>query len=148
MEIKLTMGVAARMLEIWMAQLEANRRTRSVEGGAVKLDSVPSARGAVHRLDGSVVQVVYKAANPPTERQIREAEVATRVVPRQQYTGRLIDIKRGQDGTVYFLVKAIERRDEDNSDEPAFRTLNPSKGRVFEMTINPAAITQAAGARG
>jgi hypothetical protein len=137
MEIKLTAEAASRMFGIWRAELEANPRARAVENGEVKLDTVPSAVGAVHLMDGSLVEVWYKASKPPTERAIREASEATQMMhmPRQRYTGKLIDIKRGADGTVYFLVRALERREE-GTGMPAFRAFNPSKGQVLEMTIN------------
>jgi hypothetical protein len=127
--------------------LSANPAARAVEQGGIKLDAVPSARGAVHTMDGALVIVWYRAANEPTERAIREAAVATQVMnlPRQLYTGKLIDIKRGADGTVYFKLMAIERRDESRNGMPAFRSFNPSKGQLIEMVINPSAATQAAG---
>lgn len=148
MEIKLTSAEAVIMFDTWHRELNSNRAARAVEGGAIKLDAVPSARGAVHQMDGALVYVWYRAANEPTERAIREAQVATVVMnmPRQLYTGKLIDILKGADGTVYFKVMAVERRDEARNGMPAFRSFNPSKGQLIEMTINPSAATISAGA--
>lgn len=145
MEIKLTSAEAVVMFNAWYTELAANRTARAVESGHVKLDSVPSTRGAVHTMDGALVIVWYRAANEPTERAIREASVATQVMnlPRQMYTGKLIDIIKGADGTVYFKVMAVERRDERRQGMPAFRSFNPSKGQLIEMTVNPAAATLA-----
>jgi hypothetical protein len=135
MEFKLTVAEAARMFEIWRQEIEAGVSVRAVENGQIKLDSVPSTRGAEHQLDGSLVEIWYRAANPSTPIAIQQAHRATVEfgLPRQLYSGRLVDIKRGADGTVYFLVKAIQR------DGAGFRTFNPSKGQLLEMTINPAA---------
>ena len=146
MEMKLTSAEAVRLFDIWAAELSADPARRAVETGEIKLDSVPTARGAVHTMDGALVYVWYRAANEPTERAIREAHVATAIqnLPRQLYTGRLIDIVRGADGTVYFKVMASERRDEARQGMPAFRSFNPSKGQLIEMTINPSAATVAA----
>ena len=138
------------MFEIWYAE-KFTHATRSLENGSVKLDSVPSPvyrRGhaacgprTVHAMDGSTVIVWYRAANPPTALAIREAEVSTRVtaMPRQLYVGRLIDILRGQNGTVYFKCRTVTRQDIAHDREPAYRTFNPSKGQLLEMTINPSA---------
>ncbi len=136
MQIKLTVVEAARMFELWRQEIEARAGLRAVENGEVKLDTVPSARGAVHQMDGSLVEVWYRAANPPTATAIAEARRATVEfgLPRQLYSGRLIDIKRGSDGTVYFMVKAIQR------DGEGFRCFNPSKGQLLEMVINPSAM--------
>ena len=67
-------------------------------------------------------------------------------LPRQLYMGKLIDIKRGQDSTVYFLVRSMTRQDSGGG--PAYRCFNPSKGELIEMVINPVAstIAQAGGA--
>ena len=149
MEFKLTALEAVRMFNIWHDEMVAHPGVRAVEGGEIKLDSVPSTRGAVHPMDGALVFVWYRAANPPTERAVREAQVATQVMnlPRQLYTGKLIDILKGADGTVYFKVMAVERRDESRNGMPAFRSFNPSKGQLIEMTINPTAATIAAAPR-
>jgi hypothetical protein len=150
-EFKLTDVEAVRMFDIWYNELHRGDPTvRRVENGEIKLDTVPSARGAVHLMDGALVQVWYRAANEPTERAIREASVATQVMnlPRQMYTGRLIDIlKHGTDGTIYFKLMTVERRDESRNGMPAFRSFNPSKGQLIEMTINPTAATIAAAPR-
>jgi hypothetical protein len=143
MQIKLTVAEAARMFEIFRAEMDANPGLRAVENGNVVLDAVPSAPGAVHQMNGSLVEVWYKAANPATPRAIAEARRATVEfgLPRQLYSGRLIDIKRGSDGTVYFMVRAIQR------DGAGFRCFNPSKGQLLEMTINPAAAQLVSGAQ-
>lgn len=135
MEIKLTAAEAVRMFGIFRAEMERTPGIRSVENGHIVLDAVPSGPGAVHQMNGSLVEVWYRAANPASARAIAEAHRATVEfgLPRQLYTGRLIDIKRGSDGTVYFLVKAIQR------EGAGFRAFNPSKGQLLEMTINPSA---------
>jgi hypothetical protein len=140
MKIRLTPVEATRMFELWRQEMDARSDMRAVENGQVKLDSVPSTCGAVHQMDGSLVEVWYRAANLPTTQAIAEAHRATVEfgLPRQLYSGRLIDIKRGADGTVHFLVKAIQR------DGAGFRCFNPSKGQLLEMTINPAVAQLAA----
>lgn len=136
-EMVVTQAVAVRLFDTWMRRLEANPTQRSCAGGQIKLDSVPSERGAVHTMDGSVVRIYYKAANPPTARAVREASrVVEMGMSRRVYTGKLIDIKRGADGTVYFKVRTVERVDE-SSGAMAFRAFNPSKGQLLEMVINP-----------
>lgn len=134
MKIRLTYVEATRMFEIWRAELDAHADLRAVENQQVKLDSVPSTHGAVHAMDGSLVEVWYLATKPPTSRAIAEARRATDEfgLPRQLYSGRLIDIKRAADGTVYFMVKAVQR------EGAGFRCFSPSKGQLIEMTINPA----------
>lgn len=140
MELKLTATEAVRMFEIWRTEIDGRPGAREVENGVVRLDSVPSARGAIHQMNGSLVEVRYQAAFEPTARAIAEARRATVEfgLPRQLYSGRLIDIKRGTDGTVYFMVKAIQR------EGAGWRCFNPSKGQLIEMTINPAAAALAA----
>lgn len=136
MKIRLTVAEAARMFEIWRGEIDVHAGLRAVENGEVKLDTVPSARGVVHQMDGSLVEVWYSAAKAPTARAIAEARRATVefALPRQLYSGRLIDIKRAGDGTVYFMVKAVQR------EGAGFRCFSPSKGQLIEMTINPAGI--------
>lgn len=135
MKIRLTLAEAARMFEIWRAELDARADLRAIENGQVKLDSVPSARGAVHAMDGSLVEVWYKRdqRNEVTARQIAEARRATEEfgLPAELYSGRLIDIKRAADGTVYFMVKAVQR------EGAGFRCFSPSKGQLLEMSIYP-----------
>ena len=146
MEYKLTTHEAVRLFDVWCRELEAAPGIRSVENGSIHLDSVPSttehAHGQrlEHAMDGSLLIVWYVAAGEASSRAIREAAAATSVMglPRQLYTGRLIDILRSRDGTVYFKVRSIERIDE-TTHQPAFRSFNPSKGQLIEMTINPAA---------
>lgn len=134
MKIRLTLAEATRMFEIWRSEIDACADVRAVEDGQVKLDSVPSARGATHAMDGSLVEVWYRASKAAAPRAIAEARRATEEfgLPRQLYSGRLIDIKRAADGTVYFLVKAVQR------EGTGFRCFSPSKGQLIEMTINPA----------
>lgn len=136
MRIRLTLAEAARMFEIWRTELDTRADLRAVEDGQVKLDSVPSTHGAVHAMDGSLVEVWYRATKAPTSRAIAEARRATEEfgLPRQLYSGRLIDIKRGRDGTVFFMVKAVQR------EGAGYRCFSPSKGQLIEMTINPAAV--------
>lgn len=114
-------------------------RTGDRTSMGVKLDSVPSMPGAVHKFDGSTVTVWYRSANKPTDRQIREATVAVGMmgIPRDRFTGKLIDARRTKDGSVFFLCGGVlERRDEGNNGMPAFRAFNPSKGQVLSMSIN------------
>jgi len=146
MEIRLTVHEAVRMFGIWQRELSASQNSRVVEGGSIQLDAVPSCRGAVHQMNGSLVVVWYRAANAPTARAIREASVATQMMnlPRQLYMGKLIDIKKGADDTVYFLVRSMTRQDSANDNAPAYRAFNPSKGELIEMIINPSAATIAA----
>lgn len=137
-EMTVTQAVAVRLFDSWMRRLETVPTQRTCAGGQIRLDTVPSERGAVHQMDGSIVRIHYHAANQPTERAIREASVAVGMgMSRRVYTGKLIDIKRGADGTVYFKVRTVERRDERHGHQPAFRTFNPSKGQLIEMVINP-----------
>jgi hypothetical protein len=138
-EIRITAEVAVQLFNTWMTRLEERPDQRTAELGMIKLDTVPSINGAVHQMDGSIVRVYYKAAEEPTARAIREAAEATETLglSRRVYTGRLIDIMRGKDGTVYFKVRTVERRDERHNNQPAFRAFNPSKGQLLEMVFNP-----------
>jgi hypothetical protein len=139
MEIKLTSVEAVSMFNIWHTEKESG--ARRVEGGAIQLDSVPSIPGAEHAMDGSTVIVWYQAAEEPTARAIQEARTAVEIMqlPRKLYMGKLIDIKKGRDGTVYFLVRSMTRHDANG--QPAYRAFNPSKGQLLEMTINPSGAT-------
>jgi len=146
MEIRLTTSEAVRMFDIWYRELSsAAPATRAVESGAIKLDTFPSRPGVTHDMSGATVIVWYRAANAPTARAIQEASEATRIMnlPRQLYTGKLIDILKGQDETVYFKVLSLTRRSSDDN-RPAYRSFNPSKGQLIEMVINPSAETVAA----
>lgn len=151
MEYRLTAHEAVRLFDIWRRELEASPGSRAVENGQIRLDSVASPQQAVrgqhtqHAMDGALVVVWYRAANPATPRAVREASIATEVMglPRHLYTGKLIDILRAMDGTVYFKLRAIERVDE-TTHQPAYRSFNPSKGQLVEMVINPSAATVAA----
>lgn len=140
MEYRLTRHEAAQMFEIWRRELEASPGLRAVEAGQIRLDSVGSQRGAAHAMDGSLVIVTYEAYRHATERAVREAAVATEMMhmPRSFYTGRLIDILRAADGSVFFRVRTLERIDE-TTHQPAFRSFAPSKGTLIELVINPGA---------
>lgn len=112
---------------------------RELVGGTVKLDSVPSMPGSIHKFDGSTVTVWYRVCAKPSARQIREATVAVQMLgmPQERHTGKLVDVKRAKDGSVFFLCGGVlERRDEANDGMPAFRAFNPSKGQVLGMTVN------------
>ena len=137
-QLTLTVSAAVNMFALLRAEMESNEGRRVLENGTVKLDTVPSVRGADHHMDGSLVIVIYKAAHRATDRAVREASEAVNLMslPRQLYIGKLIDIMRGADRTVYFKVRSITRRDE-GSHQPAFRSFNPSKGQLIEMVINP-----------
>ena len=146
MQIKInTPQEAVEFFDNLRLELEATA-SRNLMGGKVRLDAVPSMPGSVHRFDGSTVTVWYKSGAKATERQLREAAVAVELMgmPRERYTGKLLDIKRGKDGSVYFLCGGVlERRDEANNGMPAFRAFNPSKGQVLSMVINTeVAVTQ------
>jgi hypothetical protein len=145
MEYRLTGNEAVRLFDVWRRELDGTPELRTVESGNIKLDSI--ARGH-HAMDGAVVIVWYRAAYAPTARAVREAAVATELMglPRHMYSGKLIDILRASDGTVYFTLRAIERIDE-RTHQPAFRSFNPAKGQLIEMVINPSAATVSA-ARG
>lgn len=119
--------------------------TGNREAMGVKLDSVPSMPGSVHRFDGSTVTVWYQSSGrTPTARQIREASAATNLgIPTGRYTGKIVDVKRARDGTVYVLCGGIlERRDEANDGMPAFRAFSPSKGQVLNLSINTEIVVQ------
>ena len=121
--------------------------SRQLFGGAVKLDSVESQTGAKHKFDGSSITLWYTAFEKPTVRQIREAEVATMMfgIDRRRYTGKLVDVRIGKDGTLYILCGGIlERRDEANKGMPAFRAFNVDRGVVLSCVLNaePAGLAQ------
>ena len=139
MQITLSQPEAVRIFKLWHQELTDNPGQRHTENGEVRLDGVPSTRGAVHDMMGSTVRVVYKAGGPTTERAIREAREATVVMrkPRKRYDGKLIDIKKNRFGEVYFLIRTSDRRDEANDDAPAYRAMNPSKGDLLKLIINP-----------
>lgn len=149
MQIILDQNEAIRMFDIWYVELSDNDERsaaenitiRSVEHGNIKLDSTPSTPGARHEMDGSPVVVVYKTDphSTATSRAVREASVATRIMrqPRSLYTGKLIDIMRNVHGDVYFKIRTGDRRDERNSNAPAFRNMNPTNGTLIKLVINP-----------
>jgi hypothetical protein len=151
MEFRLTVNEASRMFEAWRRELEATPGLRAVEGGQIRLDSIPSPAHPVrgvrteHAMDGSLVIVWYVAHLAATERAIREAATATGMMrlPRHLYTGRLIDILRAADGSVYFKVRTVERIDE-ATHQPAYRSFSPSKAQLAEMILNPSAASVAA----
>jgi hypothetical protein len=141
-EHRLTLNLAVRMLDAWFTELQQGE-ARTVAGGQIKLDSVPSPdhapRGSHtdHAMDGSTAIVYYLAGNRPTPRAIREAQEWCEVMrlPRTLYIGKLIDIKRGGNGT-YFKLRTMTRRSErDNT--AGYRTFNPRVGRVIAMIVNP-----------
>lgn len=136
MELRLTQPVAVRMLDAWAAFLEANPGVRALEDGSVKLDSAPQASPFIPAMDGSTVIAWYRAGGEATPQAIEEARIATEVMglPRSLYVGKLIDIRKGANGS-YMRLRTITRQTA--TGQPAYRTLNPSKGQLIELLINP-----------
>jgi hypothetical protein len=145
MEFRLTQQAAVQMLDAWERHLATNPGLRALEDGTILLDSaaVVPVNPAVPRtpfvpaMDGSVIIAWYRASEEPTAQAIAEARMATQVLglPRELYVGKLISIQRGKDRTVYLKCRTITRQNA--SGEPAYRTLNPSKGQLVELLINP-----------
>lgn len=153
MELRLTHEAAIRVFALWYQFLVDHPGARALEDGTIKLDSVPidsvtathaSRNPLQHAMDGSTVIAWYRAGRPATVRAIEEARNATQVLglPRSLYVGKLIDIRRNQaDRTIYMKMRTITRNGADGS--PQFRTLNPSKGTLTELLINPTAADMA-----
>ena len=121
-----------------MEQLAAERdatngESRFLLGGTVKLDSVKAWDGHDAAVDGSEVEVVYRAYREPTAKQIVEAASAKAAgVDLQKIVGRVVDIKRKEDGSVLFLVTNGLRG---TDGRVPYRALNVNKGHVFSVAI-------------
>jgi len=141
-------------IKFWADQLigiKKNGRASTLPSG-IRLDSVPSAPGAQHQFDGSLIRVdSYKSAYGSTAEQREEYEYAKKAGI-DGWTGRLIDIKENKNGEVYFLVGAVqERRSKTSNGKMMWRCFNPIIGQANEVVIQvfPAdgKLTPAAAAR-
>jgi hypothetical protein len=143
-EIRLMQSLSVPVLNALYTEKDAGGRAmtepgiRLLQNNQIKLDSKPSVRGAVHDNDGSTCLAWYVAGNRSTERAIREGREWSEVMqmPRHLYPGKLIDILRGSNG-VYIKIRTMSRRDESHDNSPAFRSFNPSVGRMIALVINP-----------
>jgi hypothetical protein len=125
---------ARLLLEQLAAERDATKgESRFLLGGTVKLDSVKAWDGHDAAVDGSEVEVVYRAYREPTARQIEEAASAKAAgVDLQKIVGRVVDIKRKEDGSVLFLVTNGLRG---TDGRVPYRALNVNKGHVFSVAI-------------
>jgi hypothetical protein len=135
--MKLFGNKARLLLEQLAAERDATKGdARFLLGGTVKLDSVKAWDGDEAAVDGSEVEVVYKAYREPTARQIKEASSAKAAgVDLQVLKGRVVDIKRKEDGSVLFLVTNGLRGTDGRI---PYRALNVNKGHVYGVAIGEA----------
>jgi hypothetical protein len=125
---------ARLLLEQLAAERDATKgEARFLLGGTVKLDSVKAWDGHDAAVDGSDVEVVYRAYREPTAKQIQEAASAKAAgVDLQKIVGRVVDIKRKEDGSVLFLVTNGLRG---TDGRVPYRALNVNKGHVYGVAI-------------
>lgn len=94
--------------------------------------------GLSHKLNGSMVTLWYKAQHKATKAQIAKAKYATTVlkIPRNRYTGTLIDVFLHR-GTLYCLLAGVLERDrEAGKHNVNYRMMNLDDGTVFAAFIS------------
>jgi hypothetical protein len=111
---------------------------RTLDGGKVTLDSLQAWNGSsAHNMDGSTVEIVYKAYKPATKRQKKEAAASKAAgVHLRKMEGRLIDLRENEDGTTLVLVTTGLRTNSAGVEEPCFRAMNIQKGAVLGIAID------------
>ena len=128
-------GDRARLL---IEQLAAERdaaggKSRFLLGGTVQLDSVQAWTGQEAKVDGSEIEAVYRAYRKPTGQQIREASSAKAAgVDLQFAKGRIIDVKKQEDGSVLLLVTNGARG---TNGKIPYRAFNVNKGHLYALSI-------------
>jgi hypothetical protein len=98
-----------------------------------------------HALNGSRVTLWYKAAHKPTASQIAKAEYATKTlrIPRQRYTGTLVDVFRHK-GTLYTLLAGVLERDREAGKHAVnFRMMNLDDGTLYAAYLEEQTLAQA-----
>lgn len=97
--------------------------------------------GVEHARNGSLVTLWYKAMHAPTKRQLAEANLAVKVmgIPRRRYTGRLVDVFRHSNGSLYCLLMDVLERHTQKGAHP-FRMMNLDDGDLYAAFVEePAA---------
>lgn len=86
--------------------------------------------------EGARVFVSYEAGNEPTERAIREAERSRQEgYPSRYFTGTLAGVRMTRDGSWMMTVLCDTRDDERTGQNQAFRSFNPSVGRLICVEV-------------
>jgi hypothetical protein len=98
-------------------------------------------KGESHKLNGSKVTLWYKACHAPTAEQIAKASYAVKTlgIPRQRYTGTLIDVFIHK-GTLYSLLGGVLERDrEKGKHQFNFRMFNLDDGELYCAVVEEVA---------
>lgn len=85
--------------------------------------------------DGARLVVNYKAFNEPTERALRESQIARdEGLDLQTYSGILDRVFRNARGELCFTLFVLERTDSDGRHH-LYRTMNTVKGEVLRLVV-------------
>lgn len=99
--------------------------------------------GTSHARDGNLATFWYKACHKPTAAQIAAADRAVRVqgIPRQRYTGRLVDVFK-HNGSLYALLMDVQERDHTGAKRALnFRMMNLDDGNLYRAFIDAKVVT-------
>lgn len=94
--------------------------------------------GTTHARDGNLATFWYKACHKPTQAQIDAAHRAVVVqgIPRNRYTGRLVDVFK-HNGTLYALLMDVQERDFTGAKRQTnYRMMNLDDGTLFRAFID------------
>lgn len=94
--------------------------------------------GTTHKRDGALATFWYRACHKPTAAQIAAADRAVRIqgIPRQRYTGRLVDVFKHK-GTLYALLMDVQERDTNGTKKALnFRMMNLDDGNLYRAFID------------
>jgi hypothetical protein len=118
-------------------QLLAAKEAGKREYLTARLDSVPQWQGKgtpKPKLDGSDIELVYLSYLPATEKQKEQAEGAKLAgVKLERISGKLVDIRQCQDGTIQVLFTNGLR---DGQGEIPWRSINTNKGILCYLAVN------------